>query len=146
LSAGSCTAPWRATPAYVSTCLWAARIGSRTCGLCALVCALLTQREQVLLSATLLPVTLFAFLNLMNLFLFASGSSGAVPFGTMLAIVALWFLVSVPLTGAGAYLGIKHGWVPLLATRHVRRVFEGYFAPHQCQSYPATNSADPFLP
>ncbi|KAG0330285.1 hypothetical protein BGZ99_006017 [Dissophora globulifera] len=41
-------------------------------------------------------------------FLFPSAnSSGAVPFGTMLGIVALWFLVSTPLSVIGSYLGFQ---------------------------------------
>ncbi len=46
---------------------------------------------------------------MVNLFLWGSQSSGAVPFGTMLAIVAMWFLISVPLTVGGYFLGMRHG-------------------------------------
>lgn len=45
----------------------------------------------------------------LNFFLLVSGSSGAIPFGTLLALVALWFLISVPLTLVGSWLGIRHG-------------------------------------
>jgi transmembrane 9 superfamily protein 2/4 len=34
-------------------------------------------------------------------------SSGAVPFGTMIALIFLWFGVSVPLTFVGAYFGYR---------------------------------------
>lgn len=44
---------------------------------------------------------------LMNLILWAEGSSAAVPFGTLVAILALWFGISVPLTFVGAYFGFK---------------------------------------
>jgi transmembrane 9 superfamily protein 2/4 len=48
---------------------------------------------------------------LLNLFLISAGSSGAVPFGTMLVIILLWFAISAPLSGIGSYFGSKHGGV-----------------------------------
>lgn len=44
---------------------------------------------------------------LMNLILWVEGSSAAIPFGTLVAILALWFGISVPLTFVGAYFGFK---------------------------------------
>ncbi|CAF91008.1 unnamed protein product [Tetraodon nigroviridis] len=49
----------------------------------------------------------FADFFLMNLILWGEGSSAAMPFGTLVAILALWFCVSVPLTFVGAYFGFK---------------------------------------
>lgn len=43
----------------------------------------------------------------MNLILWVEGSSAAIPFGTLVAILALWFGISVPLTFVGAYVGFK---------------------------------------
>lgn len=43
----------------------------------------------------------------MNLVLWGKGSSGAVPFSTLIALLALWFCVSVPLTFVGAYFGFR---------------------------------------
>lgn len=43
----------------------------------------------------------------MNLVLWSKGSSGAVPFSTLVALLALWFCVSVPLTFIGAYFGFR---------------------------------------
>lgn len=43
----------------------------------------------------------------MNLVLWGEGSSGAVPFSTLIALLALWFGVSVPLTFVGAYFGFR---------------------------------------
>jgi transmembrane 9 superfamily member 2/4 len=43
----------------------------------------------------------------MNLVLWDEESSGAVPFSTLVAILALWFGVSVPLTFVGAYFGFR---------------------------------------
>jgi len=46
---------------------------------------------------------------LLNLFLIMAHSSGAVPFGTLLLIVLLWFGISAPLSTIGAYFGSRHG-------------------------------------
>lgn len=43
----------------------------------------------------------------MNLILWAESSSAAVPFGTLLALLAMWILISLPLTFVGAYFGFK---------------------------------------
>ncbi len=53
------------------------------------------------------PGIVFAGFFLLNLFVWAKGASGAVPFTTMLAIIAIWFLISVPLSVAGAWYGFK---------------------------------------
>lgn len=49
----------------------------------------------------------FGIFFVMNLILWGEGSSGAVPFSTLIALLALWFGVSVPLTFAGAYIGFR---------------------------------------
>ena len=54
-----------------------------------------------------LPGLVFATFFLMNLFVWGRGSSGAVPFTTMLVIVVIWFLISVPLSFAGSWLAFK---------------------------------------
>lgn len=67
------------------------------------------RRKNAFLTATILPSFIFAVVFLLNLFLITAGSSGAVPFGTMLLIVLLWFGVSAPLSAIGAYFGSRHG-------------------------------------
>ncbi|KAH0624514.1 hypothetical protein JD844_032065 [Phrynosoma platyrhinos] len=49
----------------------------------------------------------FADFFIMNLILWGEGSSAAIPFGTLVAVLALWFCISVPLTFIGAYFGFK---------------------------------------
>ncbi|KAG8816109.1 hypothetical protein FRC17_000460, partial [Serendipita sp. 399] len=66
-------------------------------------------RKLIFLTSFLLPTFIFAVVFLMNLILVFKESSGAVPFGTMLFIVFLWFAISVPLISVGAWLGKKHG-------------------------------------
>lgn len=54
-----------------------------------------------------IPGIVFGTFFTLNLFVWAKGSSGAVPFGTMLALVLIWFVISVPLSVAGSWLGFK---------------------------------------
>lgn len=49
----------------------------------------------------------FSLFFIMNLVLWGKGSSAAIPFSTLVALLALWFGVSVPLTFIGAYFGFR---------------------------------------
>ncbi|KAF1356434.1 hypothetical protein BDV97DRAFT_341816 [Delphinella strobiligena] len=53
------------------------------------------------------PGIVFGVFFLLNLFVWARASSGAVPFTTMLVIVCIWFIISVPLSYGGSWLGFK---------------------------------------
>jgi transmembrane 9 superfamily protein 2/4 len=53
------------------------------------------------------PGIVFTTFFFLNLFVWAKGSSGAVPFTTMLAIIAIWFVISVPLSVVGSWYGFK---------------------------------------
>ena len=44
---------------------------------------------------------------MLNLVLWIKGSSAAIPFTTLIALLALWFGISVPLTFVGAYFGFR---------------------------------------
>ncbi len=54
-------------------------------------------KSNVLLTALLVPGIVFSLVFGLNLILWASESSAAIPFGTMLALVFLWFFISTPL-------------------------------------------------
>jgi len=62
---------------------------------------------NVLLTSMLCPGIVFAHFFVMNLVLWYYGSSAAIPFFTLVALLALWFGVSVPLTFVGAYFGFR---------------------------------------
>ncbi|KAK2566569.1 Transmembrane 9 superfamily member 2 [Acropora cervicornis] len=64
-------------------------------------------KTNVLLSAFFFPGLMFGIFFLLNLVLWGEGSSAAVPFTTLLALLSMWFGISVPLTFLGAYLGFK---------------------------------------
>lgn len=54
---------------------------------------------------------------MMNLVLWGKGSSAAVPFSTLVALLALWFGVSVPLTFIGAYFGFRKRVCLIMCTK-----------------------------
>jgi len=64
-------------------------------------------RRNIILTPLFIPGIIFGTFFTLNLFVWAKGSSGAVPFGTMLALVLIWFVISVPLSVAGSWLGFK---------------------------------------
>ncbi|KAG6861098.1 hypothetical protein C0995_004035 [Termitomyces sp. Mi166 len=67
------------------------------------------RRKNSFLTATILPTVVFIIFFILNLCLLIAGSSGAVPFGTMLLIVLLWFGISSPLSAIGSYFGSRKG-------------------------------------
>ncbi|KAK1768019.1 hypothetical protein QBC33DRAFT_569063 [Phialemonium atrogriseum] len=62
---------------------------------------------NIVLTPLLVPGIVFGAFFLLDLFLWAKQSSGAVPFTTMLVIIAIWFIISVPLSFAGSWLGFR---------------------------------------
>ncbi|XP_022908111.1 transmembrane 9 superfamily member 2 [Onthophagus taurus] len=64
-------------------------------------------KSNVLLTSMLCPGVVFGLFFIMNLVLWGEDSSAAVPFTTLLALLGLWFGVSVPLTFVGAYFGFR---------------------------------------
>ncbi|KAK4238682.1 hypothetical protein C8A03DRAFT_33282 [Achaetomium macrosporum] len=61
----------------------------------------------IILTPLLVPGIVFTTFFLLDLFLWAKQSSGAVPFTTMLVIILIWFIISVPLSFAGSWLGFR---------------------------------------
>ncbi|CAG9825449.1 unnamed protein product [Phaedon cochleariae] len=64
-------------------------------------------KSNVLLTSMLAPGIVFGLFFVMNLVLWAKESSAAVPFSTLVGLLALWLLVSVPLTFVGAFFGFR---------------------------------------
>ncbi|KAL9131453.1 MAG: hypothetical protein Q9217_000601 [Psora testacea] len=65
-------------------------------------------KRNIALTPLMIPGIVFATFFLLNLFLWAKRSSGAVPFTTMLVILSIWFIISVPLSFAGSWMGFRH--------------------------------------
>lgn len=64
-------------------------------------------KSNVLLTSMLAPGIVFGLFFVMNLVLWVKGSSAAIPFSTLVGLLALWWLVSVPLTFVGAFVGFR---------------------------------------
>uniref|UniRef100_A0A6A7FQE1 Transmembrane 9 superfamily member n=1 Tax=Hirondellea gigas TaxID=1518452 RepID=A0A6A7FQE1_9CRUS len=64
-------------------------------------------KTNVLMTSMLCPGLVFTVFFVLNLILAYKGSSAAIPFITLVALLALWFLVSVPLTFVGAFFGFR---------------------------------------
>ncbi|RIB12047.1 hypothetical protein C2G38_2019993 [Gigaspora rosea] len=64
-------------------------------------------KKNVFLTAFLFPTIIFSIFILLNFFLVSAKSSAAVPATTLLAIIGLWFLISVPLCCIGSLFGFK---------------------------------------
>jgi len=79
-------------------------------------------KTNVLMTSFLFPGIVFGIFFILNLALWVKGSSAAVPFTTLVALLALWFGVSVPLTFLGAYLGFKKkAFEPPVRTNQIPR-------------------------
>ncbi|CAB3408173.1 unnamed protein product [Caenorhabditis bovis] len=58
-------------------------------------------------TATLFPSLILGAGFLLNFFLIGKHSSGAVPFGTMVALLVMWFCIDMPLIFLGFYFGYR---------------------------------------
>ncbi|PAV61326.1 hypothetical protein WR25_18179 isoform B [Diploscapter pachys] len=64
-------------------------------------------KTNLMLTSFLIPGILFGVFFCTNLLLWSKGSSAAVPFGTLVALLALWLFVQTPMTFVGAFFGFK---------------------------------------
>lgn len=64
-------------------------------------------KTNIILTSMFCPGVVFCLFFIMNLVLWAKESSAAIPFSTLLALLVLWFCVSVPLTFIGALFGFR---------------------------------------
>lgn len=70
-------------------------------------------KANVFLTATVCPGMVFVVFFILNLALWIMGSASATPFGTIVALLALWLCVSLPLCFVGALFGFrKHVSLP----------------------------------
>ncbi|KAJ1863344.1 Transmembrane 9 super member 2 [Coemansia sp. RSA 2703] len=64
-------------------------------------------RRIIVLTTLGVPGICCLLLVIINLCLMAANSSAAAPAGTLLGVIALWFVISIPLTVAGGYFGYR---------------------------------------
>ena len=58
-------------------------------------------------TATMYPGIMFGITFLLNFFILGKHSSGTVPFSTMVALLCMWFGISLPLVYLGYYFGFR---------------------------------------
>ena len=75
-----------------------------------------TSWMAIFATATIVPGVGFAVFFLLNLAVWAKGSSAAVPFTTIIAVVAMWFCISLPLVFLGAVFGFKRDTIKVPVT------------------------------
>jgi len=64
-------------------------------------------KKNTIVTAFFFPGISFGVFFFLNIFLWSQGSSGGVPFGTLVALIALWFGISVPLCFFGSYFAYR---------------------------------------
>lgn len=64
-------------------------------------------RKAAFLTSFLYPAVVFGTCFFLNFFIWGKHSSGAVPFSTMVALLCLWFGISVPLVFLGYFFGYR---------------------------------------
>lgn len=71
----------------------------------------------------LFPGLAFCLVLILNLFVWAQASSTAIPFGTLIGLLALWLLIQVPLVYIGSWVGYVHAapWEHPLKTNAIAR-------------------------
>ena len=88
-------------------------------------------KRNIALTPIVVPGIIFAVFFFLNFFLIANQSSGAVPFGTMLAVIAIWFMISIPLSVVGSWAGFKQ---PVSNCPTLKSVSDSVIRPSQVQS------------
>ncbi|CAI4210934.1 unnamed protein product [Parascedosporium putredinis] len=79
-------------------------------------------KMNIALTPVLVPGIVFSSFFLLNLFLWIKQSSGAVPFTTMLLIICIWFVISIPLSFGGSWLGFRSAAIePPVRTNQIPR-------------------------
>jgi len=63
--------------------------------------------KTTLMTALVFPGVAFLVFFLLNLALWGDKATGAVPFGTLVALLVVWFCISLPLVFLGSFLGFR---------------------------------------
>ncbi|KAJ5971638.1 Sodium:alanine symporter [Penicillium vulpinum] len=80
-------------------------------------------RKNTLITALLFPGLAFSLVLILNLFVWAQASSTAIPFSTLVGLLALWLLIQVPLVYVGSWVGYVRAtpWEHPLKTNAIPR-------------------------
>ncbi|KAF3927854.1 hypothetical protein ABW20_dc0103785 [Dactylellina cionopaga] len=64
-------------------------------------------KKNILFTPIFIPGVVFGTFFFLNFFLIWKGSSGAVPLWTMIALICIWFVISLPLSFTGSWFGFR---------------------------------------
>ncbi|KAF3931257.1 hypothetical protein ABW19_dt0205236 [Dactylella cylindrospora] len=64
-------------------------------------------KKNIVFTPIFIPGVVFGTFFFLNFFLIFKGSSGAVPLWTMVALVCIWFVISLPLSFTGSWFGFR---------------------------------------
>ena len=70
-------------------------------------------KSTTLITAFFYPSIIYSIFFTLNLFIWAKGSTGAVPLFALFVLLVLWFGISVPLVFVGAAIGYKQETIKL---------------------------------
>lgn len=80
-------------------------------------------KRNTFVTAVFFPGVCFSLFFVLNLLVWGEKSTGAVPFGTLVALLVLWFGISVPLVYFGSYLAYKKpAMQPPVTVNHIPRM------------------------
>lgn len=65
---------------------------------------------NLVLTPLVVPGLVFGMFLLLNFFMIFHHASGAVPFGSICALVAIWFLISIPLSVFSGFFAFRRNW------------------------------------
>ena len=128
---------WRPAPRLHGPCLHGPRL--RRCGKKGYYAARLYKlfggkewKKNTVLTATLFPTSVFVIFMVLDTLLYYEGASTAVPFSTLMALILLWFGISLPLVLVGSYFGFKKEAfeVPVRTNQIARHVPEQMWYTH----------------
>lgn len=94
--------------------------------------------RYIFVTATLVPGIAFTVFFINNLAVRTQSKTAAVPFGTILAVVAMWFGICVPLVFTGAVMGFRRATITLpVNTNQIPR----HIPPHSWHTNPLVTIA-----
>lgn len=87
------------------------------------------------ITATLVPGVTFTTFFCVNLLVWSQGSSGAVPLLSLIAVICLWFFISVPLVFVGAVFGYRSDAIsvpvqPTAIPKHIPETLPWHMQPY----------------
>ena len=94
--------------------------------------------------STIVPGTVFTAFFVLNLFVWSQGSTAAVPFSAIMAVMAIWFCISLPQVFLGAVLGYKKAAIEP-PVREPRKVLVAYAPDGQSSKWKRVKSRNAAL-